>query len=229
MTLRIASHNGFVEFESRSFERSVAANLRAEHILRAFLHEARKEIFELNVRIFLPAVDGNLSVPDIGAKNKMLRTIPFEPTQIAIRVGDGYASSRHHCGSCVESLFKVVVALHSPTKIDDETGVSRDGFEGRKVHNMLTLSAIQIDDMQPSHPQIFKLLSHFERVSIDLLRVVIALGQANALAFDDIYCGNQLNHSSRKLWSICCPTLPLFSGWNCVAKKLSFCMAELKG
>ena len=229
MTLRIAAHNAPIELQGRSFECAVSANLRTKHVLRAFKHVTEEEILEQNVRILLPSVDGDLSVPDISTQDEMVRTIFREPSKIAVRVCDGYASSRYHCRSCIERLFQVVVALHASAKVDDETGVSCDGVECREVHDMLTLSAVQVDYMQPSHAQILELLSHFERVSVDFLRVVIAFGKPYALAFDDIYCRNELYHSSRKLRSILCPTSPLFSGWNCVAKKLSFCMAELKG
>ena len=68
-----------------------------------------------------------------------------------------------------------------------------DGFEGSDVHHVLALGSVEVNDMQATQTQVLELLSHFQRVAIDLLRVVVAFGEAHALAFDDVYCGNQFH------------------------------------
>ena len=49
ITVRIAFHDALIELESWSGKRSVSANLRTEHVLRACRHVASKEILKHDV------------------------------------------------------------------------------------------------------------------------------------------------------------------------------------
>ena len=74
--------------------------------------------------------------------------------------------------------------------------MGRDGSQGCKVHYVLALCSVQIYDVQAVHAQVLELLCHLKGVPIDLLRAVVALGEAHALAFDDVDCWNEFNHCS---------------------------------
>lgn len=77
---------------------------------------------------------------------------------------------------------------------------------------------VQVHCMDMREAVVDKTLHHIYRVgAVGSLRVIVAACQAHALAPDDVYGRNYINHSSRKLRNIRSPVSPLFSGWNCVA------------
>ena len=88
-------------------------------------------------------------------------------------------------------------------------------------------ASIEIDKVKTTDADIFKLKGRFKRVlTIFFLSIIVAFGEANKFAVDDVNGGYYFNHD-KKLRKICSPTGPDFSGWNCVAQKLSLWRAAL--
>ena len=88
---------------------------------------------------------------------------------------------------------------------------------------MAALGTVQIHQVQTGESHVFKTAGHIHRVfCVHMAGGIVSLGQSHTFAFNEVNGGDgrnlQLSHyRSRKFWMIRCPTLPLFSGWNCVA------------
>ena len=129
--------------------------------------------------------------------------------------------------STLESDTDIIVALQATTKIDDEIGFGRDLFEDPMVDDVTAFRSIEIDKVKTTDADIFKLKGRFKRVlTIFFLSIIVAFGKANEFAVDDVNGRDYFNHN-KKLHKICSPTWPDFSGWNCVAQKLSLWSAAL--
>ena len=100
------------------------------------------------------------------------------------------------------------------------------------VHHMFALGSVQVHEVQPLEAQVLEAQRHIQRFAVHLLGVIVAFAQSHTLAFNYIYGRYKFYHltieqfynltiyrsqSERKFFSIFSPTLPLFSGWNCVA------------
>ena len=108
-----------------------------------------------------------------------------------VGVFDGDASARHLLRAALESDAQVVVLLQSASKIDRQGGVRGDAFQRAIVHDVSRFRTVQIDHMQMAQPVVFKLFGHLQRIFVvDLLRGVISLGKAYALALDHVYGRN---------------------------------------
>ena len=69
--------------------------------------------------------------------------------------------------------------------------------------------------MQAFETKLFKALGYISRrVIVNRLLLVVALGEAYALAVDDVDGGDEFYHNVKKFLIIRSPTAPLFSGWN---------------
>ena len=95
MALGIALHDAAIEFDSRPGKRTVLAYLGAEHVLGAFVHVALEEVFKLDIRVFFPSVDGDVSVPDVCSEDESVGSVLVEPVEVAFRFCDGDASCRY--------------------------------------------------------------------------------------------------------------------------------------
>ena len=115
-------------------------------------------------------------------------------------------------------MLPALVGLHASAKVHDELCLASDTAQHGVVHHVAAARSVQIHQMQAAETQLLEAASQRHGVvGIHFLRVVVPLRQAHALAVDEVNGGYQLNHSLRKFLNICSPTLPLFSGWNCVA------------
>ena len=150
----------------------------------------------------------------------------MEPFDEKFRIGNSNAAYSNHSGTSGKSLINVVIAFYSSAEIDFKPCSIRNTLEHIVVDNMFRLCAIEIDDMQTVESQSLKLprLSH-RVIVVHRFLSVVAFGESHTLATDKIYSWNNVNHSSKKFLRMCSPTLPLFSGWNCVAQKLFMCNA----
>ena len=84
--------------------------------------------------------------------------------------------------------------------------------------------------MQAADARLFEAQGRFQRVAVvGFLAGIVALRKTDAFAVYKVCCGNYLNHRFKKLCKVRAPAEPLFSGWNCVPKKLPRESAALNG
>ena len=80
--------------------------------------------------------------------------------------------------------------LEASAKIDVQVGAGSNALQHLIIDNMFGLSPIKVDQVQAGNAGIGKALSHLQGVFIvDLFLCVVALGQADTLAINNVNCG----------------------------------------
>ena len=145
-------------------------------------------------------------------------------------MGNGNAANGNHGSPSCKRFSDILISLYSTPEVHLQSrGIGYLPQYGI-VDDVFRFSTIQVDDMEPPESLPLKLLSLSHRVVIiDLLAIVITLGEPYTLAVNQVYGWNNLYHSAKKFFRSCSPALPLFSGWNCVDQKLSLCSAAEYG
>ena len=220
-------HHILIELGGRTSHHTITRNVSRDDLANATGGVALKERLPTGIALLEPALDGDATILDIGTEDNTVGTILLQPSQKELGTLDSNRAAGNHLCSTLESDTDIIVALQATTKIDDEIGFGRDLFEYPMVDDVTAFRSIEIDKVKTTDADIFKLKGRFKRVlTIFFLSIIVAFGEANKFAVDDVNGGYYLNHD-KKLRKICSPTGPDFSGWNCVAQKLSLWRAAL--
>ena len=109
--------------------------------------------------------------------------------------------------------MRVVIRLQTAAEVDCQRRARSQPLQCAIVHNVGSLRAVKVHQMQPSASGALHRLRHLKWIFvIDSLRVVVAARKPYALALDNIYCRYNLYHNSKKFCNMRDPTSPLFSG-----------------
>ena len=84
-------------------------------------------------------------------------------------------------------MSQVVVALDASAEVYGEVCRGGDGPQGVGVDDMLRFGPVEVDDVEAPVAQLFEAACDVGRVvAVDGFVVVVALGQSDALAVDDV-------------------------------------------
>ena len=161
-------------------------------------------------------------IPQISTGN-IIRAALKSGTEMGLK-----AKSFIDAGQLVPDEVVIGIIRERLAEDDCKDGFILDGFP-RTIPQAEALDEmdIEIDKVKTTDADIFELKGRFKRVlTIFFLSIIVAFGKANEFAVDDVNGRDYFNHN-KKLRKICSPTGPDFSGWNCVAQKLSLWRAAL--
>ena len=173
-------------------QQAVAVDVRAEHVAHALVEIAFEERQQLQCALFLPTIDADETFANVCAEDDVLRTELLQPGEYFLAVGDGDASEGHHVCTCVKGFLQVFLSLDAAPEVHNERCLGGDAPEHIDVDDVLGAGSVQVYDMKAPEAQHLHLLCHHNGVmGIDLLRSVVALGETNATASDDVYGWNE--------------------------------------
>ena len=217
-------HDFAVEFDGRSLEHPVARDIGTEHLCHSHVNVAAEEGDEFLGAVLLPTIDTDTTIAHVCSEYHAVAAVTFQPCGEEGGLLHGNAADGDHGCTCCKSLLDVVVCLDASAEINHEICGCSDFSQRLHIDNVLRLRAVEVNDVQPLCSQRFELASDLSHtVAIDCLVCIVALCESHAVSVNDVDGRYQLHI---KFLNIASPTLPLFSGWNCVAKKLSLCSAE---
>ena len=143
-----------------------------------------------------------------------------EPSEEQFRTGGRHTAYRDQCRPAFEGDAEVFVGFDAATEVYCQAGGRSQAFQYFMVDDMFGSCPVEVHDVQTFEAVTFKFPCHGYRVFVvGLLRGVISFGQPYAFAVYQVYGRYQFDHTvkSKKFFNMRSPTLPLFSGWNCVA------------
>ena len=217
--MRIFGHYALVELRGGAGQSAVLAYLGAKHVAHAMLYVSAQEGQQVFLRVLLPAVDAHFAASHVGTKYQPFGTILVEPREKQLGLGHGDASHRHHSSSGAERFLDVGLGLDASAEVNHEVCGAGDGSQHMVVDHVARLGSVEVDHVKALEAESLELLGLCHRVFVvDGLAVVVALGEAHALAVDKVYGWYKFYHGhcrrSKKLRNMRSPTGPLFSGWN---------------
>ena len=204
--------NLLVEIKRGPLQHAILRYVGTDGVPDAFADIIGDEVDHICLRLLLPPLRGDATVVAVGAENDLLRTIGLQPLQKQIGLLQGDAATGNLPGAVLEGDPYCFVGLDASAKIDLQRGLRGDGVQDMVVDDVLRLCPVEVHQMQVADAVGFKFFRYLQRVLVvDLFCVVIAFGEADTLASDDVD-GRDDSHNLRKFSNIRSPTLPDFSG-----------------
>ena len=209
-----------------SLQHSVTTDISTDNLTDPLLYIVFQERKQFAATLILPTIDGYFMLFHISTKNNLLGAIHLKPLTEQFGILHSNAAAGHHLRTVLKSYHQIFITLHPTSKINNKRRTHSYLFQRAVVYHMMGSRTVQIDHMKSTDTMSLQLQGHFHGIFVvHLLAVIIALGKAYTFSVNNVNSGNQFYHfiydltiySSRKFRKIRSPTLPLFSGWNCVA------------
>ena len=155
--------------------------------------------------------------------NYLFASVNVETMTEQQRILNCYAASGNHFCTTFKGYACIVIAFYPATEIDGERCLRGHCLKHTVIYNMVRDGSVEVDDVKPAASVVLELTRNINsrRIVFFFCRIV-ALRQPHAFASNYVDCRYYFCcHNDRNFLRISSPSLPLFSGWNCVAKKLS--------
>ena len=162
--------------------------------MNSFLDILLQESKQLQSALLQPAADGDLAFLYIRAQDDAFRAVLLQPAQEELRVFYCHGAAGHLPGAAFEGNAHVFIRLKAAAEVDLQVGVGGDAVQYPVVDDVLCLGAIQVDQVQAADAVGLKFLGYFQRVLVvDFFLSIVAFRQADALAVDDVYGGDDVH------------------------------------
>ena len=154
-----------------------------------------QEIKQPQVALLLPAAHGQQPRFKVGTKDDFLRAVLLEPALEKRWRFDGCCASRHLLGPAFKSDAQALVRFDAAAEVDPKLGMGSDALQYPVIDDALGSRTIQVNQMEALQAVGLKGLGGIQGVFVvNGFLLVIALGQAHAFAFYDIYGGDDVHN-----------------------------------